>query len=301
MVKKRDKMNKKRKVKNIIHDPRNKLNDLSSVEWIQQTKSVWYSKPAPRDHLKNQHPATFAEEDIERLIKFFTKENQLVFDPFLGVASTLIACINTRRKGIGVELSSKWVDIAQKRINKILDQTKIDSEVWETSSPKCESPVKIIQGDTRDIIKKYPANVFDFIVTSPPYWSILTKANDHKSKEERIKKGLDTKYSENNFDLGNIIQYEDFRNELKKIWAECFRTLKKTKYMCVIITDFRHKDAFILYHSDITRDLESVGFSLKGITILVQDNKELYPYGYPYSFVSNIHHQYIIILQKVKT
>ena len=45
----------------------NDLNDLSAKEWVQQTKSVWYSRPGARDKLKKLHPATFAEKDVERL------------------------------------------------------------------------------------------------------------------------------------------------------------------------------------------------------------------------------------------
>jgi hypothetical protein len=41
-------------------------------------------------------------------------------------------------------------------------------------------------------------------------------------------------------------------------------------------------------------------FELKGVKILIQNAKKLYPYGYPYSYVENIHHQYILILQKSK-
>ena len=36
----------------------------------------------------------------------------------------------------------------------------------------------------------------------------------------------------------------------------------------------------------------------KGITVLVQDSKNLYPLGIPYAFVSNIHHQYVLVFQR---
>ena len=67
-----------------IVDPRNTLNDLTNTEWMVETKSVWFSRPPGRDKLKAQHPATFAETDIVRLIEYFTKRDQKVFDPFLG-------------------------------------------------------------------------------------------------------------------------------------------------------------------------------------------------------------------------
>lgn len=41
-------------------------------------------------------------------------------------------------------------------------------------------------------------------------------------------------------------------------------------------------------------------FQLKGIKVLIQNAKKLFPYGYPFSYVENIHHQYVLILQKPK-
>jgi len=41
-------------------------------------------------------------------------------------------------------------------------------------------------------------------------------------------------------------------------------------------------------------------FLLKGIKVLIQNAKKLFPYGYPFSYVENIHHQYVLILQKAK-
>jgi hypothetical protein len=68
--------------------------------------------------------------------------------------------------------------------------------------------------------------------------------------------------------------------------------------MVVIVSDFRHGSEFIAYHNDISAIIKELGFSLEGITVLVQDSKNLYPYGMPYAFVSNIHHQYILIFRR---
>ena len=140
---------------------------------------------------------------------------------------------------------------------------------------------------------------FDFIVTSPPYWMILRKDLDHKVKAERKSKGLQTRYSDDENDLGNLESYDEFLAELGKVFAECRRVLKKKRYMCVVVSDFRHKSRFVAYHADMSRIVESAGLSLEGITILVQDNKNLYPYGIPYAFVSNIHHQYMLVFRRV--
>ncbi len=89
-----------------------------------------------------------------------------------------------------------------------------------------------------------------------------------------------------------------FLNELAKVFGECYRVLKNGKYMVVVVSDFRHGSRFVPFHNDLSEAVRSVGFSLEGITILVQDSKNLYPYGMPYAYVSNIHHQYILIFRK---
>ncbi|OFX13236.1 MAG: hypothetical protein A2Z18_08310 [Armatimonadetes bacterium RBG_16_58_9] len=268
--------------RNLQVDPRNALNELTNTQWMVETKSVWFSKPPRRDKLKAQHPATYAESDIIRLIEFFTKPGETVLDPFLGSGSTLVACAESGRRGLGIELVEHWAQVARKRI----DQNKRGAGQ------------EVVVGDSRLIMPTFADSSFDFIVTSPPYWMILRKDWDHKVKAERKSKGLTTRYSDDNDDLGNCESYEVFLEELGKAFAQCHRVLRKKRYMCVVVSDFRHKSKFVPYHADISRVIESQGFDLEGITLLVQDSKNLYPYGIPFAFVSNIHHQYILVFRK---
>ncbi len=265
-------------------DPRNKLNELNNRDWMMETKSVWFSRPPQRDNLKAQHPATFAESDIVRLIEFFTKSEGKVLDPFLGSGSTLVACAQTGRNGVGIELVDQWAEIAIQRTQ------------GEPNSAGAQ--LRVLKGDARECLKQMPDEDFDFIVTSPPYWSILRKDWDHKVKAERKSRGLQTRYSDQDDDLGNLESYDEFLGELGVVFEQCRRVLGMGRYMCVVVSDFRHGSKFIAYHSDICRVMESAGFTLEGITVLVQDSKNLYPYGLPFAFVSNIHHQYILTFRK---
>jgi DNA modification methylase len=261
---------------------KNKLNELNNTEWIIETKSVWVSQNPKRNKIKAQHPATFCEPDIVRLIKFFTKKGEKVLDPFVGSGTTLVACEESGRIGTGIELIDKWVEVSELRLEMI----------------NKDHMHKIIHGNSSEEVSKLEPESFDFIVTSPPYWKILQKDTDHKARIERKEKGLGTKYSDDDSDLGNVEDYRDFLYILEQIFADCFRVLKNKKYMCVVVSDFRHKSDFIAYHNDISKIIECSGFKLEGITILVQNDKALYPYGMPYAFVSNIHHQYILVFRK---
>ncbi len=68
---------------------------------------------------KSVHPTQKPIELLEYLIKTYTNENELVLDFTMGSGSTLIACKNTNRKGIGIELEEKYYEIAVERIKEI--------------------------------------------------------------------------------------------------------------------------------------------------------------------------------------
>ena len=271
--------------------PVNKLNNLSSKEWIVETVSVWNQKGLGRNHpdtkIEKEHPAPFSYTDIGRLIKFFTKEGGVVLDPFVGIGSTLKACAVNNRAGVGIDLNKKYVELSKKRL-----KDELTDELLNTNQ-------KVLLGDSINVIDKLETNSIDFIVTSPPYWNILNK-KDHKAKQERENKGLDTKYSEDKRDLGNIEEYENFLNKLQKIFKKCIRVLKNEAYMAIVVSDFRDKSEYIMFHADLAYKLKDLGYQIKGMKVLYQRHKRIFPYGYPYSYVPNIHHQNIIIVQNKK-
>ena len=280
-------------------DKRNTLNDLNGAQWLPETKSFFYQKGLgakhPHAQIERQHPAPFSFQDVEHLIAFFTKKGMAVLDPFGGVGSTAKACELEGRICTSIELQQKWNDLAIERL---------EYEVGEGTSSKH----KFILGDSRDELPKMKSSSFDFIITSPPYWSILNKKADYKVKKERLENNLATNYSDDDEnDLANIESYDLFLNILvDKVFMECMRVLKPKKYMCLVVCDFRHKSEFISFHSDLIQALNkrktSDGYqvTLQGVKVLLQNHKTLLPYGYPFAYVENIHHQYILIFRKDK-
>lgn len=272
--------------------PRNTLNDLTAKEWLPETISVWNQRGLGRNHpdaqIERLHPAPFSFTDVSRLVSFFTKHGQTVLDPFVGIGSTLKACAVTGRKGIGIELNPQYVKLTKERLRKELEPGLFPPE---------EQIVH--EGDCRDILRKMETHSVDFVVTSPPYWCILHK-EDHKARQERSDQELDTRYSDDPRDLGNVPAYDVFLDELTNTFAECARVLRPKKHMAIIVSDFRDKARFHMFHADLAQRLELRGLTLKGITVLYQRHKRIFPYGYPAAFVPNIHHQYILILQTAK-
>ena len=62
------------------------------------------------------HPTQKPVELMEYLIKTYTNENETVLDFTMGSGTTGVACVNTKRDFIGIELDDKYFDIAKKRI-----------------------------------------------------------------------------------------------------------------------------------------------------------------------------------------
>lgn len=270
----------------------NSLNDLTAKEWLPETITVFSQKGLGAGNknaqIEKQHPAPFSFQDVGKLIQFYTKENDKVLDPFSGVASTAKACAFNNRYGFGIELNPKYHELGLQRVK---------LEVPDEFRTKNEQT--LINGNSQKEIKKFKKNQFDFIVTSPPYWNIL-ETIDHKSKE-RIDNELDHKYSEDNEDLANIEDYDKFLSTLSKFFNDCSKSLKSGKYMCIIVSDFRKKEKYYTFHADLANSIEKKGkFVLKGIRILYQRHKSIYPYGYPFSFVPNMHHQNVLIFQNIK-
>lgn len=66
---------------------------------------------------KKSHPTQKPVELMEYLIKTYANENETVLDFTMGSGTTLVACQNLNRRGIGIELEKKYFDIATDRLN----------------------------------------------------------------------------------------------------------------------------------------------------------------------------------------
>ncbi len=99
--------------------------DITRDEFMEWTNGVWNFSGENR--IKVGHPAPFPIELPRRCIKLFSYVGEVVLDPFLGSGSTLIACLETNRVGIGVEINKSYCELAVKRLEKHgIYQRKLD-------------------------------------------------------------------------------------------------------------------------------------------------------------------------------
>lgn len=264
------------------YDLGNKLNDLTGKEWTKFTCSWFIFNALPADLKKEksldlgieEHPATFSPTMITEFIKFFTKEGMTVFDPFLGIGSTIEAAVRTNRIGFGTELNPKYYNVCIKRF---------------------PSLTKNIFNINAELISEIKLPQIDFSISSPPYWDVLNRSTKdfHTSQTE---KGFDLKYSEANDDLGNIEDYDLFINKLASIYIETSKKMRKASYLVIITKNVKKKGKLFPIAWDLSRQLSDY-LELKDEKIWIQDKVGLAPYGYPYAWAANILHHYCLIFQ----
>lgn len=287
----------------------NKLNELSGKDWVKSTKS-WFAldvekKNYPHNLSKSwivvdgkrkdipkeveDHPATFPPELVEKFILFFTKKGQNILDPFVGVGSTLVACYNTDRNGYGIELNEKYSKYAKKRINDLTTGKLINKDLI----------LEVVNKDALEI-DKIELPEIDFVITSPPYWDMLRKSrgNIKSSQKQREEKGLDTIYSNHKEDFGNISRYEEYLDKMNELFTKIHSKLRKGAYIVIIAQNVRVSSGEMRPVAwDLANKLSKT-YRLMQEYIWCQDQKFLGCWGYPSTYVSNVHHHHCLVLQK---
>jgi len=106
----------------------NKDSHITSLNPIKQVNTGFrFPKTIqlfPRDFSAQNrlHPTQKPVALMEYLIKTYTNKGETVLDFTCGSGSTGVACVNTNRKFIGIEMDAKYFEIAKKRINDAQEQ-----------------------------------------------------------------------------------------------------------------------------------------------------------------------------------
>ncbi|MHA1521262.1 MAG: DNA methyltransferase [Promethearchaeota archaeon] len=296
------------------YSDRNSLNDLSGKHWLQHTKSwlVVDGHPKQLDKQIKNHPASFPPDLAAHFIDYFTKQNQWVFDPFIGIGSTAEACLITKRNCFGIELNPTYARYTRHRISgDVANFSDSDSDLesnfgsslekFSDASGKLKFAIKT--GDARETVKFWRAlslPLIDFLITSPPYWNMLkkTRGGVKSSQKQRIEKGLDEYYSDSLADLGNIDELSKYMETLTDYFLSFKPILKPGAYLMIILQNCRPKDGIMRPIAWDVASLMKKHFTLRQEFIWCQDQKFMGIWGYPTTYVSNVHHHYCLVFQK---
>ena len=93
---------------------------------------VWDIPNVKNNHPeKVDHPCQFPVELVERCVLALTNENDIVYDPFAGVASSLLAALKNNRQAYGTEWEQKYIEIGLKRIQELANNTLLTRPIYQ--------------------------------------------------------------------------------------------------------------------------------------------------------------------------
>lgn len=273
-----------------VYDKRNALNELTGKEWTFFLNSIWVKAyPPVADKcgfdLRKVHPCPKPPLLMRDIILFFSKRDEWLLDPFAGVGGTLLGAslCDPPRNGVGIDLSSTYVSAYKK--------------VCKSEGLK---PQKMLCGDARNMLSfaEVRNREYDLIVTDPPYSDLMNRPkNGHKKK--LYGRNDATPFTDLPNDLGNL-PYDDFVTQLQKTLAIAVSRLRNRRYLVIFCRDLQPtlEQPYIL-HADVINAVRSIpGVVYRGMRIWHDQAVDLYPFGYPYAFVMNQMHQYILIFRK---
>jgi len=91
-------------------------------KWNKDIFNDTPSKMVEPDEGFIDHPSPKPKSFISELLKMFSKDGDLILDPFIGSGSTALACILTNRNFMGFEIEEKYCDLANERIDKFTQE-----------------------------------------------------------------------------------------------------------------------------------------------------------------------------------
>ena len=272
----------------------NKLNDLSGGEWtyflnsVINTRYPTTGKESYAHHIRKIHPSPKPPQLMKQIIEFFTKKNEWVLDYFMGVGGTLLGASLCNRRALGIDLCEKYINAYKKASH------ELNLEIQPTIQG---NSLKILK-DEKTIFDITNGEKFSLILIDPPYGDMLSRSKTGQAVKDK-KNTEATPFTNLKEDLGNM-PLTSFKEKFIESLKDASRFLKENGHIVIFIKDLQPKGKELnLLHCDLIKavnDIENIYYL--GMKIWADNNVNLYPYGYPYSYVSNQVHQYILIFQK---
>ena len=224
---------------------------------------------------RNGNISTFDPFLAEILIRWFSREEDTIFDPFAGghVRGAVAGILN--RSYLGVDLNPQQVQANQENWDKICEL--YDSEDFGTPTwieDDCLHYMCDINKHKRD---------YDMVLMCPPYYNLEI-------------------YSDNPRDLSNCSSYNDFIRLFREVAYQCYRHLKETTFAVVVVEELRAPDGtFYGFVPDTVRAFEDAGFYYYNELILANRIMSLgvrCPKYFDQSRKVGRHHQNVLVFYK---
>lgn len=271
-----------RLIKSLSEIKEGKINDINLNRWKEYddifTDSLWILDKRDNSGVHiGSYWGNFIPQIPNQLLKRYTKKNDWVLDTFLGSGTTLIECKRLGRNGIGIELQSDVVKLADDLIKKEKNPFNV--------------VVKAVNGDSTKInykseLEKLSVEKVQFLIMHPPYHDII-------------------RFSNNKSDLSNSKSIDEFIELFGKVIDNTYPILEKGRYFALIIGDKYSKGEWIPLGFYCMQEVLKRKYKLKSVIIKNFDEtkgkmnqKELWRYRALVGGFYIFKHEYIFLFKK---
>ena len=103
-----------------VKNPKEFHFDFGNAQWIDTWTAINSARPQS-NFIKDKkiHPTQKAIDVIKRLVKYHSKERDIILDPFMGSGTTAVACRQLGRNFVGCDNKKEYVDLAKQRVKSI--------------------------------------------------------------------------------------------------------------------------------------------------------------------------------------
>ena len=183
---------------------------------------------------KQNRTSIFDPVLCEIMYKWFTKEEDLILDPFAGGSVRGIVASHCQRNYTGIDLSIKQLESNR-----------------EQAQDLCQSHVPTWVHDDAMNVRKVEKN-FDFLFSCPPYYDLEV-------------------YSDNPKDLSAMKSYAEFRYFYETIIFRSCRMLKENSFAVFVVGEVRENGTYVGLISDTIRAFQNAGLNFYNEMILLQE------------------------------
>lgn len=272
------------------------FNGLTPREWASLSTNVWSDLSSPRQARHKEHGAVFPLKLAERIVSMYSGPGDLVFDPFNGIGTTILAAKKHNRHGVGIELNPRFFEMTHEWLE----------EVGEELGTYGSATVHL--DDCRNLDKYLEPNSVSLTFTSPPYADFIQRSvadREKTHKKSRIvldNKSVVKQYSDHVQDFGNL-QYDLFLDESKELFSKLLEVTKPDGYAVWVVKDYRLPPdrPYISMHSDLALKAQEAGWLWHDLIVWDQNaQRRLVLLGYPTRFYTNQNCSFIVVLRKRK-
>ncbi len=240
--------------------------------------SVWNFCPvssSERTHyVYMNHPAKMRPSLAKAILQLYGESP--VLDPMAGIGTTLVESMLLGMDSVGIKFEGKFVDQA----NKNIEHVKGINASNRLGQAVC------IQGDARDLSHlsddfnkenaggKKDSGLFGSVIFSPPFGEANRGSGIAKNgyegehgKDEELKDRCDRPLSQDKNNVSNLVYSRTYFAEMFRVYNECYRVLRSSKFMVIVIRDIRRRGLTIPLGAETIKLCQRAGFKVFDIII----------------------------------